>query len=69
MMDAGKAAASAATAGLPVFAPILRARGFGDADEWSRQIDVIEAQGWRLEFWAVDSNRPAAAHPVFRRAP
>jgi hypothetical protein len=76
-------AREAAEAGLPVFITVLHSLTttgvFGGPNvgslpvrlEWAKRVAAIEAEGWRLEQWAVDHDAKGNpnAYPVFRRAP
>lgn len=62
----GRRAQQAFVQGRRVFAPRLT----NPHPSWARQIETIEAEGWRLEHWALSLNTwfVTVAHPVFRRA-
>lgn len=71
-------ARKAADEGLPVFVTVLHSMSAAGATsghlqvraEWSRRVAAIEAEGWRLDQWAVDHDGKGnpVAYPVFRRA-
>lgn len=50
--------------------PAMRLGLSGSIDDWSMMIDVIEAEGWHLDHWAVSLDRRGRpqAYPLFRRA-
>ena len=65
----------AATEGRTVFAPRLNTpitqHAFsGVIAGWAEMIEAIEAEGWRLDQWAVctDQKDRPEAYPLFRRA-
>lgn len=77
-------ARQAAADGMPVFITVLHSQtvsgGFGGASgsavgatqvraEWARRVAAIEAEGWRLDQWAIDHDQKGnpTAFPVFRR--
>lgn len=60
--------------GRRTFTPLLNTPAFnaglsGAIDTWSTMIDAIEAEGWRLEHWAIgqDKQGKPQAYPLFRR--
>lgn len=73
-----KQAATAASEGRAIFTPELNApamNGSGGGimlavDGWGEAVEAIEAEGWRLEHWTVDSDKGVRprAYPLFRRA-
>lgn len=71
-----EAAAKARDAGRRVFvaqmrSPLTKTEAWsGGIDDWSQMVDAVEAQGWRLDRWAVtlDAKGRPAAYPLFRRA-
>jgi hypothetical protein len=65
--------------GRTVFAPMLNvpitqqysATVSGAVTGWAEMIESIEAEGWRLEHWAIgqDMKGRPQAYPLFRRNP
>lgn len=71
----GADARRAYEAGMFVFAPRLKTGSgtqhtfSGPNASWAEMVEAVEAEGWRLDFWAVctdEKGRPEA-HPLFRR--
>lgn len=61
--------------GARVFAAKLKVSAWnppdhGEIEMFGESIDAVEAEGWRLDQWAIaaDSGGAACGYPVFRRA-